>query len=1106
MVACTNSACSFGDPPEGAKFCPGCGRPLSLITAEGDESQRRTVTIVYCDIQNSTTLSGRLDLEVLGNRLERFAQTAREVFTRHGGRAGIRQGDSMMGVFGIEVVSDDHALRAVRAAAELRDALMPLADELATEFGLEFAVRIGVNTGQVLVRPGKEAVEEQVEGQEVALAKRLEEHARPGQILVGEETYELVRDAIHTTEQVTLKLNGFREPKKAWRLGEVYRGRPGRIPHLTVPLVGRQHELTLLKDLFQWLEAEKSRQLVTLLGEAGVGKTRLAEEFVRGLGDQVTALRGHCLSYGEGVTFWPIKEIVRKAVGIKEAETTAAGSEQQLAKLSKGLSELLSGDDRDREALTTVKQVLGIGGEEAPSPADTPVALARLLENLARRKPLVLLIDDLHLADAALLDVLEKIAVAAPEREAPIMLLCMARPDELFVKREAWPKGRMNSFSLSLPPLKQEEGEQLIGHLLPAMQLRNEELAHLTRLAQGNPLIVEELVAMFVGKGWLRLDEGGWIATPDVYRYVAPPSVNVILQARLDKLDDEERKVIERAAVVGEQFHAIDVEALSPTLDSTTVAGRLDALVRHQIIQEDQAVATTPTAVGSEGYRFRHILMRQAAYDLMTLPVRAELHERYADWLAVAAGERVSELDELIASHLYEAYKYLRRQGTPDERVTALGQRAGEYFATAGRRAALRGDNQITETLLGRTDRLLPPGHPTRLEVLPDLADALLARGELERAMSTWEEIKQASTSGDDRASVNATLGQLYARAFCDIESFMRGGPDEVEALLPQLEQKGDCEGEDEDEDKDGAGGRREDCRALAKATYLLAYLDYAMGRNDAAKLKLQRARELAKQADAAVLEASIVRLQCVILYWGPTPIAEVERYNEEALELARRTGLGNLEAGALTIAARIEAMRGEFEKARRLSKQAERINTEFGELLTQAMDTITDGVIGLLSNDLSSAEQALQRGFDVLGTMGGVGPRANVAAWLARVLLRQGRLDEAERMTRQCEECAATKQADAQAKWRSIRSVVLARRGQREEAETLIKEALDLADATDQPDTRAEVHIDHAEVLRLSGRKPEAIRELKRAEDLYEQKGNLAAIKRVSSLLVALR
>ncbi len=1105
MVACSNTGCGVVEIPDNAKFCPQCGKPLgSAAVMSPSESQRRTVTIVYCDIHHSTTLSGKLELEALRDRLDRFAQTAREVFGRHGGRTGIRQGDSMMGVFGIPVVSDDDALRAVRAASDLRGALVPLGEELEQEFGLGFAVRIGVNTGQALVRLVGDAIEEQVEGPEVALARRLEENAEPGEILIGEETYELVRDAIHTTKELKLKLNGFPQPETAWRLGEVLRGRPGRIPHLTAPLVGRQHELTLLADVFQWVAAERSRYLVTLLGEAGVGKTRLADDFVRRLGDRVTALRGHCLSYGEEVTFWPVKQIVYQAVGIADtpsgdspgADSSAASSEQ-LAELSKGLTELLSGDERDREALTTIKQLLGIGGEESASPADTPMAVRRLFENLARRKPLVALIDDLHLADERLLETIEQVAAAG--REAPIMLICMARPDELSDKRPTWPRGWMNNSSLVLSPLKPQEGEELIGHLLPAMQLDDEELAHLIRLAQGNPLTVEELVAMFVGKGWLRQYEGRWIATPDVYRMEAPPGVNVILQARLDKLELEERKILERAAVVGEQFHAIDVEALSLASDPVQVAARLDALERHQIIQQDQTAGAGVTAKGSEGYRFRHILMRQAVYDRMTKPTRAGLHERYADWLEAAAGDRISEIDELIASHLYEAYNYLRRQGKLDERAVLLGQRAGEYFAAAGRRAAKRGDVQITATLLGRTTRLLPPGHPTRLEALPDLAEALQAGGELERAIGVYEEIKQASTSDDDRASINAALGLLHARAFCDLESFLRSGLQEVEALLPKLERNNR-------QDQEATSEQRDDCRALAKATYLLAYLDWAMGRNEAAGVKAERACGLARQAGDERLEASIVRLQCVILYWGPTPIAEVERYNKEALELAKRTGQGNLEAGALTIAARIAAMHGEFERARRLSKAAERINTDLGELLTGAMDTLTEGVIGLLSNDLSAAEQALRRGFDALERMGGAGPKANVAAWLARVLLRQERLDEAEQMTRHCEVCAATHQADAQARWRSIRAVILARRQDVAEAERLIKEALERADETDQPDTQAEVRADYAEVLRMAGRRQEAAKELKKAKDLYEEKGNLAAAKQMSTVLVTLR
>jgi predicted ATPase/class 3 adenylate cyclase len=1106
MVACVNSECGFDQIPEGAKGCPMCLTPLPTApNGERSQRQRRPVTIVYCDVHHSTDLAQQLDVEALGARMERFAEVAREVFARHSGRTGTRQGDGLMAVFGIPGASDDDAVRAVRAAAELRDALAPLAAELERDFGLPFAVRMGINTGQVLVRLDRDKadrVEEQVEGAEVALAKRLEEHAGPGEILIGEETYQLVRDAIHTTGEFELELDGFREKQRAWRLGEVYRGRPGRIPRLHAPLVGRQHELAVLDGLFEMVADEPTRHLVTLLGEAGVGKTRLAMEFVEHLGDRATNLRAHCLSYGEGVTYWPVKEIVLQAVGMAELDSATGGTEQVTEQLPERLAELFSEEERDRQALTTIKQLFGLGDGETSSPGDTSLALRRLLENLALRKPLVVLIDDLHLAEEPLLDAIEQIAEAG--REVPIMLLCLARPDELFDKRRIWPRGWTNSTTLTLLTLKKDEGEQLFGHLLrataetvrataphalPTTQLGDQELAHLIRLAQGNPLTIEELVAWFAGKGWLRVHEGRLILTPDVYRYMTPPPVNQILQSRLDKLKDEERKVIERAAVVGEQFHAIDVEALSLAADPVEVAARLDALVRHQIIQPDQTIPVTLTSKGSEGYRFRHILMRQAVYDRMSLPLRADLHERYADWLEQAAGrEGVGQVADLIATHLYEAYNYLHSQRLPaaDERMALLGRRAGEYFAVAGRQAALRGDVQIAVTLLDRAVQLLPADHPDRLAALPDLAEALQARGELKRAMGVYEEIRQAAAAGDGHAGVNATLGLLYAQAFAEPETFLRDGQQEVERLLPGLE-------------------GRHDQPALAKATFLLAYLDYATGRSEEARVKAERARELARRAGDKRLEASIVRLLCVLLYWGPAHVDEVERYIEEALDLARRADLGNLEAGTLTIAARIQAMRGDFARARRLSRQAERINTDLGELLTQAADTITDGVIGLLAGELGAAEAALRRGYESLDKMGGAGPKANVASWLARVLLRQGRLDEAERMTEECERCAASAQTDAQAKWRSIRAVVLARRHQREAAEKLVKDALELVDGTDQPDTQAEVHADYAEVLRLAGRRQEAERELRRAAYLYAEKGNLSAAKQISGLLAEL-
>jgi class 3 adenylate cyclase/tetratricopeptide (TPR) repeat protein len=1068
--------------PLTAKFCPECGSSLKTgPSAERESRELKVVTVVFCDVVKSTELTHAVELVTLRDIMDRFAETARVVFARHGGRSGALHGDQVMAVFGVPIAHDDDALRAVRAAAELQEELAPLDQKLQNEHGQRLQVRVGINTGRVLVNEAQ-SVEEQVTGSAVIVASRLQDEVDPGGVLIGEETYELVRDAIRTRKIESLELEGVNEPVRAHRLLEVLQGKPGRIPRLRAPMLGRDIELELLRWVFKRVEAEQSCHLVTVLGRAGVGKTRLADDFARGLGEQARVLRGHCLAYGDAVTFWPVVQIVHQAAGIEPNDDSDAAQ----AKLAR----LFGGEERDRQALSQIVQLLGIKELGGTLPGDTAWALRRLLKSVARRQSLVVLVEDLQWAQPVLLDALGDIAERADD--APIMLVCMARPDELFEHRPNWPGGRPNVTSILLSPLDDQQGEAMLMHLLGGRELDPDALAHITYLAQGYPLIVEELVATLIDRGVLRELDGRWIATADLSEQSVPPSIDALLSARLDRLDPGDRGILERAAVVGERFHAADVEALSTgtRMNANQVAARLEALVRQELIKHDDqgSAAPLPTESG-EGYQFRHIMIRSVVYERMTEPVRAELHERYADHLEQTAGERISQFDEMICSHLNEAYRYRyrRRHDPANEHARQLSIRAGERYAAVGQRAVLRGDISVASSWLGRASRLLPNDHPSRLRILPDLADALQSAGELPRALRVYDDLlRTARAAGDERTALHAELGRLYVTAFGDLESFLEDGHEQIERTVPVLE-------------------RLEDNEGLGKAWYQLAYLDWAAGHSEKAREKVERALELLRQADSDRWEANAVRLHCLILYWGPAPRPVVERHSREALELARDSKMRSLEASALTILARTAAMNGDFDQAREFMRLATGINTELGELLLQATDSITEGTVELLAGKPRAAEAALRRGRQALEGMGGTGPLASLDALLARVLLRQERYEEAEEHAGSCREVAASHQVDAQVKWRSIRAVVQARRGELEDAEQLAREAVERADQTDQVEIQAEARADLGEVLRLAGRRQEAATQFNRAVQLYERKGNSAAAKQVRAILVGL-
>ncbi len=1060
MATCPNCG---NDLVEKAKFCPECGRAVGTRTTT---QEFRIVTVLFCDVVKSTDLEHALDPLPMQRLLDRYGQAVRRTLGERGASVGKRHGDGFMAAFGVPELHEDDALRAVRAAGELRTALDELAKEVREQRGLEFDVRLGINTGNVLVRDAG-TLEEELTGTPVNLAKRFEELAGPGEILLGEETYRLVADAVTAEPAGPLTVKGAAEPQNVWRLLEVLPDRPGRARRPIAPMVGRGREQELLRQLFERAAAEGTCHMVSVLGSAGVGKSRLVDEFVAGLGDQASVLRGHCPAFGDSMTMWPMIEVVRQAAGIAPDDSP----EQARAHLA----ELLAGVERGSLVTERIAQLLGFG-QDTGLPEDTFWALERLLETLARRRPLILVIDDLQWAHPILLDAVEHVAEYA---DAPLMLLCMARPDELFARRAQWPGGKANTLSFLLSPLPEREGEQLVVHLLGG-RVDQAVQAHISEWAQGFPLLVEELVSNLRDEGRLRAANGRWTLkveseeTAERRARTVPTSIHALLLARLDRLGPRGRAVIEPAAVVGQQFHLGDVEALHPGATPAELTAGLQELVRLDLIRADHGPTSAPLPPNSgPGYRFRHATIKTVAYERLPDDRRAELHERYADWLERETEDRRSQFDEIVGHHFYEAYRYARRLDPGGEQMRELARRAGERYAAAGQRAAVRGDTRLVQAWLGRAVRLLPPEHPLRLTALPPLAEAQQSNGKLVEATRAYQELARSATAvGNEGLALHATIGRLGITAVHDPRQFLREGRDEVELAIAAFERLGDRLG-------------------LAKAWHLLAYLDWTRGRLTQAEVAAERARALAREAKDPGWEANAIGMHCLTLYWGPLPLDTVERRSREALAEAERSGVSSLAATAYRVLARVAAHRGDLDEARRYVDAASAITREEGSLLPRAVDCISRAMVDMLAGDLPAAEEVLRNGYRQLEEMGGTGPRVNVATLLARVRLQRNRNDDAEEITRTCERLAAPDQADAQIKWRSIRAIVLARRGEHAEAEQLAREAVYLASKTDQLDSRAEAHVDLAEVLLLGGRGRESEHELERAITLFQEKGN---------------
>ncbi|HET9243812.1 MAG TPA: adenylate/guanylate cyclase domain-containing protein [Gaiella sp.] len=612
------------ESPDGFGFCPGCGAPLA---ATATREVRKVVTVLFCDLTGSTAIGDRTDPETLRALMNRYYDAARTVLERHRGTVEKFVGDAVMAVFGIPVASEDDALRAVRSAVELR--------EVVHELGLE--ARIGVNTGPVVAGEGGTLVT----GDAVNVAARLEQAAGAGEILLGDDTFRLVRDAV-STDAVDLMLKGKPDTVPAHRLRQLDASVAGVARHLQRPMVGRERERERLRADFADVVAASTCRLFTLIGTAGIGKSRLVGDFLEHVDGLATVARGRALSYGEGITYWPLVEILIQ-LGIEPSEAIRS------------------------------------------SPAETQLSTRALLERHAAERPLVIVVDDLHWAEPPMLDLVEH--VADWSRSAPILLLCLARPELLDV-RPGWAGGKLNATSVLLEPLAGSEVDVLADSLLAGVDLDGATRARILSTADGNPLFLEEMAA-------LARDARGNV---DV-----PPTIHALLQARLDMLNHDERVVIERGSVEGQIFHRGAVTALAPAAQSVDVHQQLGALVRKELVRPEQTVI-----LGDDAYRFRHLLIRDTAYEGLPKAVRAELHERFAEWLD--AHTQLVEQDEIVGYHLEQAACYRAELDLDDPSAARLAQRAAERLGAAGVAAFDRTDLHATRNLLARALALLDEG------------------------------------------------------------------------------------------------------------------------------------------------------------------------------------------------------------------------------------------------------------------------------------------------------------------------------------------------------------------------------------------------------------
>ena len=1003
---------------------------------------RRRVTCLVADLAGSAQLGELLDPEILRPLLLRCHRAMRTSCEAYGGAVRDSSDERVVAVFGAPVAHEDDALRAVLAAVEIRAKLAELNEELEPIFGVELSARTGLNTGEVLT-PGREDAEAHFLGSAGSIAARLEEAAAPGEILLGEATRSVVGDAVRA-ELSLLTVSTEPTPVRAFRLVEVVPVASPIRPRVETPFLGRERELRLLRDTFERSVAESGCHLVTVLGEPGIGKSRLVRELRPLLESEATFLVGRCPAYGEGITYWPVREMVVQAAGpgaigelVRELEDGAAVARSVAAAL--GLEE-------------------GVAGEE------TLWAFRRLFAEIARTRPLVLVFEDVHHGQPALVDLVDHLATWI--RDAPVLLLCLARP-ELLDARPAWAGGQRNAASLTLGPLSAEESRELLV-ALAGTTLEEAGLAQIAATAGGNPLFLEQLLAHVGERGTNGTQLG------------LPPALQALLTARLDLLGPQQRSLLEHGAVEGEVFHLGSVLALSEDLSRPEAESALQELLRRDLLRPEK-----PALPGEEAVRFRHELIRDAAYESLPKAARARLHERHAGWLE-NLGAAVPEPDARIGFHLERACSLTREVGSNGDKERDLAARAGQRLAEAARQAHRRGDLSGEIGFLDRAVELLGPGEPAGAELLPALGSALTEAGTLGEAADV---AKRAVELGERlglplvrwRATVEGERLRLYRHPeSVDIDATVAV----AEAAATALRELDDDLG-------------------LSRAAYLMCDLAWTTGHVETSFEHAERAVEHARRAGIGFEVAAALNFVAALVK-GPTPVSEAV---SRCVVLERQVvGHRAAELSFLGCRAALAAMAGRAGEAREEMAESRAGLEELGLHEASAWMALMDAQAEMLAGNPAAAASAA---CDAERITRSIGDRWFLSAALvdhAHAILTDDRGDDATAAVEAIDTVLAPADMEWLIKRHTARARLAARQGHAEPGLLEARQAVELADRTDLIVFRADAYQVLASLLLRTGRAREAEEAAERSLGLCEKKENAAAAARVRRFLEAVR
>jgi class 3 adenylate cyclase/tetratricopeptide (TPR) repeat protein len=969
--------------------------------------ERKLATVLFADLVGSTELLAGQDPEITRRRVTRFFDGVQRCIESHGGTVEKFAGDAVMAAFGIPLAHEDDAERAVRAAFGIL--------EHVKELGLE--ARVGIESGEVVV---DETDSTFATGEAVNVAARLQQAAARGEILIGEAAHRLTQGRIEVEELGPLELRGFRKPIPAYRAKAPIDGAPPA-PAISAPFVGREEELELLENTLARTLRARRPHVFTVYGEPGVGKSRLIREFLAGV-EGATILAGRALPYGEGITYWPLAEMVKAAAGITDDDPMETAREKLIE---------CCGDEAIAELLGLASGVMEAVEGERGQP-EIAWAAREFVDELADVQPLIMVFEDIHWAEEPLLELIDHLAQWV--RERALLILCLARPELLDV-RPGWGGGRIRSTAIELEPLGREESEQLADALLAEHDVSDKVQAQLLDKTEGNPLFVEETVRMLLEQGTAGGDR-------------IPDTLQALIGARIDRLPAGEKIILQRGSVIGRVFWAGAIDYLSPEYDSDELEDMLDDLLLRDFVTREER----STITGESAYRFKHGLIREVAYGGLSKSGRAEYHTRFAEWLRERADK---ELLEIRAYHLDQAcVLYAELDGSPPEE---LARTAAKALEVAGKRALVRESNLSARKLLLRSAELEPTLGRRFLAARAawQLGDLPVVRDE----MSVLAEQAAAEGARDIQSRALTALSEVAA----SLDGELVRATELADAALDVVEP----------EDHEGR------FRALdrrARVARWVGHLAEAEGFE-------QQALEAARAAGRKDHEARAA-LQLAGIHIGRMELDKAGPLIDRAAALAEESGSIVARASAAQSKGSLLRVRGQHEEAEGWLTKALDLYREAADVSEIAWTSRQLGLVAWETGNPERAEKLFRESIRLLAPMRERGTLCESQRLLAQLLLSQGRIDEAEKYALAARETVSAEDFASRATTRIALAQVRAAQGRDEEAESLFREAVDILSGSEHCRILLDVLPPYAEFLRARDRDADAAElELRLAE-----------------------